>query len=247
MKIIGISGKKQSGKNTMANFINGVVLKKMGAIDDFSISEYGELVIETIVDDAVEEGVLDVTRKDATFVNYAEVDLWPYVKIYSFADGLKTLCMDFFDLSFEQVYGTDEQKNTETNVCWSDLPTPNVQIRSKKMTARELLQYFGTDIMRRMNTNVWVNHAIRTIKKECSQIAIIPDVRFPNEVSSIKEAGGKVVRLERQFKEDSHSSECALDKENYDWNNFDLIIDNSSGGTQEFVDEVAKSIRALEL
>ena len=45
MKIIGISGKKQSGKNTMANFINGVVLKKMGAIDDFSISEYGELVI----------------------------------------------------------------------------------------------------------------------------------------------------------------------------------------------------------
>ena len=86
MKIIGISGKKQSGKNTMANFINGVVLKKMGAIDDFSISEYGGLVIETIVDDAVEEGVLDVTRKDATFVNYAEVDLWPYVKIYSFAD-----------------------------------------------------------------------------------------------------------------------------------------------------------------
>tara|TARA_Y100000817_G_scaffold313963_1_gene311360 strand:- start:392 stop:1135 length:744 start_codon:yes stop_codon:yes gene_type:complete len=247
MKIIGISGKKQSGKNTMANFINGVVLKKMGAIDDFSISEYGELVIETIVDDAVEEGVLDVTRKDATFVNYAEVDLWPYVKIYSFADGLKTLCMDFFDLSFEQVYGTDEQKNTETNVYWSDLPTPNTQIRSKKMTARELLQYFGTDIMRRMNTNVWVNHAIRTIKKECSQIAIIPDVRFPNEVNAIKEAGGKVVRLERQFKEDAHSSECALDKENYDWNNFDLIIDNSSGGTQEFIDEVAKSIRALEL
>ena len=55
------------------------------------------------------------------------------------------------------------------------------------------------------------------------------------------------ITLERQFKEDAHSSECALDKENYDWNNFDLIIDNSSGGTQEFIDEVAKSIRALEL
>jgi hypothetical protein len=247
MKIIGISGKKQSGKNTMANFINGVVLKKINSIEDFSISEYGELVIETVVEEAREEGVLDVTRKDSSFVQYAEIHLWPYVKVYSFADGLKTLCMNFFDLSFEQVYGTDQQKNTETNVYWSDLPTPNIQLRNKRMTARELLQYFGTDIMRRMNTNVWVNHAIKTIKEEASQIAIIPDVRFPNEVDSIKDAGGKVIRLERQFQEDAHSSECALDKDQYDWNNFDLVIDNSSGGTQEFVDEVSKSIKALEL
>ena len=30
MKIIGISGTKQSGKNTVANFINGKFLKQLG-------------------------------------------------------------------------------------------------------------------------------------------------------------------------------------------------------------------------
>ena len=102
------------------------------------------------------------------------------------------------------------------------------------MTARELLQYFGTDIMRTMHENVWVNQTINTISQEQTELAIIADVRFPNEVEAIKEAGGKVVRLTRGRKKDSHPSELALDKENYDWSNFDLVVDNSLGGVEEF-------------
>lgn len=95
------------------------------------------------------------------------------------------------------------------------------------MTSRELLQYFGTDVMRKMYENVWVDYAVKTITREKSNLAIVADVRFPNEVEAIKNAGGKVIRLTREFAEDSHSSENALDKENYDWSNFDYVVNNT--------------------
>ena len=84
-RILGISGKKQSGKNTTANHIHGKVLTSMGMISNFYIDEAGELVIETR-NQAGETGTefFDVTRKDEEFISYAERDLWPYIKMYSF-------------------------------------------------------------------------------------------------------------------------------------------------------------------
>jgi hypothetical protein len=41
--------------------------------------------------------------------------------------------------------------------------------------------------------------------------------------------GGKVVRLTRNIHgDDSHSSEKALDIQNFDWSKFDIIIDNQN-------------------
>jgi hypothetical protein len=140
--------------------------------------------------------------------------------------------MEFFGLSLSQVYGTDEEKNTLTNIDWEDIPTwQNSSLNTNRglMTSREFLQYFGTDIMRKMYTNIWVDYAINTIQKEQSELAILADVRFPNEVEAVQKAGGKVIRLTRQFQSDAHSSECALDEENYDWKNFDFIVDNTDG------------------
>jgi hypothetical protein len=96
------------------------------------------------------------------------------------------------------------------------------------MTAREVLQYVGTDMMRKMSTNVWAAALIRQIKAEGSQFAIVTDVRFPNEVKVIQDAGGKVIKLTRFVDdgEDVHPSETALDPENYDQNNFDAVVDN---------------------
>jgi len=234
MRILGISGKKQSGKNTFANYINGRVMLSMGMIRDFyvDVDNKGELVIETTnASGEIGWGVFDVTRKDHGFTEYAERELWPYVKLYSFADGLKSLCMEFFGLSPEQVYGTDEHKNTTTEIKWEDVPTwENSSLNKNRgnMTARELMQYFGTDIMRRMYEPVHINHALNKVKSEQSQVAIIPDVRFPNEVEAIKKAGGNVVRLTRVFnEEDSHPSETALDEENFDWGNFDFVLENN--------------------
>jgi hypothetical protein len=61
------------------------------------------------------------------------------------------------------------------------------------------------------------------------RIALVTDCRFSNEVAGIQELGGKVIRLTRVvYPEDNHESETALDPENYDWRNFDYILDNQN-------------------
>lgn len=95
------------------------------------------------------------------------------------------------------------------------------------MSGREVMQFVGTEIFRKMYDRVWADACLRRIKQEDSLFAVITDCRFPNEVEAVREAGGKVVRFTRNMDStDAHESETALDPENYDWNNFDAIIDN---------------------
>ena len=100
-----------------------------------------------------------------------------------------------FDLTPQQVYGTDEDKNT---------PTPYGK------TAREFLQSFGTDIMRSIKDTVWVDYTLKLIQQEQSALALIPDVRFPNEVNATHKAGGYVLRLDREVYSSTHNCETAL-------------------------------------
>jgi hypothetical protein len=239
MVILGISGKKQSGKNMTANYIHGCILKNKGLVEDFHITPKGELSILTA--DSLgnsDWGVLDITRKDADFVDYAERNIWPYVKLYSFADGLKRICVEFFGLQPAQVYGTNEEKDTPTHFFWKGMPCIEDQQwminagADKYMTSREFMQYFGTNVMRQIHGSIWVDHAIDIIQMEQTELAIVADVRFPNEVEAVQKVGGRVIRLTRNKLKDSHDSEVALDKENYDWKNFDEVIDNSQGDVQ---------------
>lgn len=217
-KIIGISGRKQSGKNTVANYFTGYILKKRNMVQDYDISNNGQLEIKTTDSNNTSGwGIFDVTRKDNDFINYASKELWPYTKIYHFADYLKYLSVVLFDLDPSQVYGTDEDKNTMTKYG---------------QTAREFLQYFGTDVMRKIKDTVWVDYTIKSILQEDSQLAIIPDVRFPNEVEAIKKANGVVIRLTRDVHNSNHPCETALDEDKFDWNNFDYVINNNDTITQ---------------
>ena len=43
-------------------------------------------------------GEFDVSRKDESFVQYAESNMWPFVKLYSFADHLKWICVKLFNI-----------------------------------------------------------------------------------------------------------------------------------------------------
>ena len=127
---------------------------------------------------------------------------------------------------------TDEQKTKRvSHLRWENMPgivTKEVLAyhAAGPMTAREFMQHLGTDVMREMHEPVHVDHTINRILSEQSNLAIIPDVRFPNEVKAIQNAGGKVVRLTRNTLKDDHASECGLDPENFDWSNFDVVIHN---------------------
>lgn len=240
VKILGISGKKQSGKNTVANYINGSVLKHKELIKDFTIDSDGKLNILTTDQNGNQGwGIFDVTRKDREFYEYAHINLWPYVKVYHFADLLKEISMSLFGLSYEQVYGTDKQKNTKIGIMWEDMPE-NHDNNTGEMTSREFLQHFGTNVIRKIKDEAWVEATINRICDENTQLAIIPDVRFPNEVHAIHSNGGQILRLTRNIHDSDHKCEKALDKEVFSWDNFDYIIDNHNSSIENLCNSIDK-------
>jgi hypothetical protein len=116
-----------------------------------------------------------------------------------------------------------------------------------EMTAREVLQFVGTEIFRKMYPDVWADATIRRIKQDDSLFSVITDVRFPNEVEAIKKAGGKVIRLTRNMESnDAHPSEVALDPDVYDWNNFDAILDNKEMSIGEQNQCIIQALRQWE-
>tara|TARA_B100000676_G_scaffold141614_1_gene140304 strand:- start:72427 stop:73314 length:888 start_codon:yes stop_codon:yes gene_type:complete len=241
-RILAFSGTKQSGKTTCSNFLHGYQMACHGIVEDFQIAD-GDLVVTTnIIDEQGREekgnAVLDVSRTDLQFSEWAIYSMWPYVKKYSFAAPLKEIATGLFGLSHEQCYGTDSQKNTLTNIKWGDLPLKinNKKKRNKKMTAREFLQYFGTDVCRKIYDNIWVDRCIADIKFENPLLSIVDDCRFPNEADAIQRAGGKVIRLTRSPHQDSHASESALSE----WDNFDAVIDNEGMTIHESCKELIR-------
>ena len=140
-------------------------------------------------------------------------------KIYNFADPLKRdICMNILGLSYEQCYGSDDDKNSLTDNYWD----------GKRLSARDVMQFVGTDIFRKMQQNVWAGATILKINNEKPPLAIIADCRFPNEVDAVKNAGGIVIRLTRKPFNSDHPSENALEPSAYDWKNFDFILHNST-------------------
>lgn len=139
-------------------------------------------------------------------------------QIYSFADPLKKdICMNILGLSYDQCYGSDENKNTLTDLVWE----------GEKLTARRAMEVIGTDIFRKLMNDVWVRATVIKIKQDNPDLAIIPDCRFPNEVDTLINNNAYVIRLTLDPFNSISNSETALDKDKYDWEKFSLIIDNN--------------------
>lgn len=160
-------------------------------------------------------------------------DLGITYKLYSFADPLKQdICMNLLGLSYEQCYGSDDDKNTLTSIRWKDLPKDIFEqhleevAKNEYMTARQVMEVVGTGIFRKLKNNVWVDATMIKIQKEAMDLAIILDNRFPNEVNSVLDAGGFVVRLARDPFSAQTEAEKALDQNSYDWSKFSLVIQN---------------------
>jgi hypothetical protein len=244
-RILLLSGKKQSGKDTTNNFLHGYLMRRAGITRAFDIDEEGRLLVYSETLDAKGEpeagmGIFDLKRTDGEFFNYMADRVWPYVKSYSFADELKSICMGLFGLTYDQCYGTDEDKNSESKIKWSDisfaLPPRQVGVLKKIkdgvkkfdqfLTSRELLQQFGTNICRKINGNCWVDFCYDRVVADQVPFAIIIDGRFPNEVDVGNDHEVKTIRFLRNPHQDDHKSELALDKYEWDENNT-FILDNS--------------------
>lgn len=77
-----------------------------------------------------------------------------------------------------------------------------------KPNYRAFLQYFGTEVMRRYNDNIWIDSTL----SDCGENAIISDVRFPNEAKAIRDRGGIIIKVVRPGcgGNDGHASETSV-------------------------------------
>lgn len=241
-KIVALSGKKQSGKTTLANYLHGHEMKRHDVIEKFFISPVGELVVNCTFHDEngkefEEMGVLDLQQRNEEFYQYAAKRVWPLVRCYNFADSLKEICVMLFNIPPECVYGTDEQKNQkQKHLLWENMPGEFNKVGP--MTSREFMQFFGTDIMRKIYEPVWLDNCFKRINEDSPDIAVIADCRFMNEILAVQRHGGKVIRLTRSLHNSTHSSE--IDADNYD--GFDAVIDNKDMTIEQSCSEFLKKM-----
>ena len=237
-KIVVFAGRKQSGKSSACNFLHGHILRKNQEITFFDINEDGKLIVNAMYEDEngnqqEGQGVILIDRKDYEFAQYAEYHIWPYIKSYNFADKLKSAVTHIFGIDPNLVNGSNEDKNTLTNIKFSDmaiayLPAEIEKMKKAKtygdyMTIRDVLKVFGTKVCRRIQDSCWIDSCIRDIIAEQVPFVTIGDCRFPNEVKAMQEIGAKVIYLTRKIDDDTDPSESSLDG----YEGFDHVIDNA--------------------
>lgn len=140
--------------------------------------------------------------------------------IINFGDAVKESLKVIFGFSDSELYGNDKEK---VNDYW-------------KITPREMMQYFATDLMRNqmskqfscIGTDIWVKCVERKIIDLLDKdvIVIIADLRFVNEYDMIKKYNGITLRIINENIQfvDQHQSEIELDNITFDY----TIYNNST-------------------
>lgn len=137
-------------------------------------------------------------------------------EVVSFADKLKDVCCVLSGCTREQL---EDYEFKETQ-C---VPPYLVSYcgNAKKPTFRAFLQHFGSEVMRGVNDNIWIDCTLSNCGEDC----IVSDCRFPNEARAVKARGGIVIKVVRPNvkSSDSHQSETMIDEIAPD-----IIIENNS-------------------
>ena len=112
----------------------------------------------------------------------------------SFANSLKD--------AVAQVFGWDRtmlEGRTKSAREWREQVDPwwAERLNMPNLTPRWVLQYWGTEVCRKaFHDDIWIASLENKLRTSTDDI-VISDCRFPNEIKSIKAAGGKVIRVVR--------------------------------------------------
>ena len=185
--VIGISGKKESGKDTVCKIIQAVDLYYNCPRKTGSWEPRNKFIWDFVRGD-----------RDVTLSMHRDIESkWERV---AYADKLKEVIALITNCSMYALYSHSGKES-----C-SPIKQPNSE---RFYTYRELLQLFGSEVGRLISPDLWVDSLFAGYS---DQDWIIPDVRFPNEAKKIIDLGGFVIRTERDgLPQDNHESETALD------------------------------------
>jgi len=229
-RIIAFIGKKQSGKDTSCQFLINVLNERINHLLDIKPS-------------------LD-------FPHNWNKDI---ANQYSFAFALKNFGIEVFGFTYNQMFGTNEEKNEYSqNIMWRNIPLPfdqkvhlykSIPSRAYKegipfeqayLTGREWLQIFGSEICREMWADCWAQNTILRIGRQHPRYALISDARFPNEIKVLLHHNHPNIHPEPIFLKlcrnplnDKHFSETALDNFDFSFIKHFYLIDNINLSQQE--------------
>jgi len=111
----------------------------------------------------------------------------------SFANSLKDAVAQVFGWDRTMLEGRTKQAREwreQADPWWSDRLGYSV-------TPRWILQYWGTEVCRKgFHDDIWIASLENKLRNSRDDV-VVSDCRFPNEIKSIKHAGGIVVRVHR--------------------------------------------------
>ena len=227
--IIGISGKINSGKDTVGEIIRALTNVKNGNTQ-LGYIEYSKAWLRN-------KGLFNDEEHTKTGGGQE------YWKMKKFADSLKDMTCLLLGCTREQLEDR-EYKEKELGEEWwywviygdlvdyksrkeSEFKTPLPDLI--KLTPRKILQLLGTEAGRQIiHPNIWVNALMSNYKLILNKWDdkgnnlypdwIITDMRFPNELEAVKAKGGITIRVNRG----TEFQKC-LDNSSYFYENYVTI------------------------
>ena len=127
----------------------------------------------------------------------------------SFANTLKDAVSQVFGWDRDMLEGRTRQSRE-----WRERVDPwwAKRLNMPDLTPRWVLQYWGTEVCRRaFHDDIWIA-ALENKLRNSNDDIVISDCRFPNEIKSIKAAGGIVVRVVRGVEPDWYDAAVSANR-----------------------------------
>ena len=179
----------------------------------------------------------------------------------SFAATLKDAVAAVFGWDRELLEG----RTTESRV-WRETVDPwwAKRLNMPNLTPRLVLQKWGTEVARRSwHDDTWIASLENKLNKAQNDI-VITDVRFPNEIQAVRDAGGIVIRVVRGDEPVWYSiakrantgdkiaqqqlGEFNIHPSEWAWigTEFDAVLDNNQEGLDNLYSQVKRLVQDLQ-
>lgn len=200
--LVGITGAKRSGKDQFATYLqqanpNVIILKFAGALKEAILVGFELHNLLVTYDDLDGSGV-DREKRQYTSMQVAQIIF----------DANASLNID--DWSFVELYAY-----LNSDIIPTVLDRPELEML-RLFSIREILQLYGTEIVRKNSDNFWVEEVERRYLEAKAGnpdvIALVTDTRFDNEAEFIRNYNGKLFRIVRDcaILSTEHASEKGL-------------------------------------